>query len=56
MTATVPLDGVESFAVCPECGALAWVASPGGQHHLMRLGEIPIEDCRTCTRVAEAVT
>ena len=56
MTTPPPLDGVQAYAICPECQALAWIADPGGELHLMRLGEVPIEECETCQRVAEAVT
>lgn len=42
MTTPLPLDGAQTFAICPECNALAWIADPGGQLHLMRLSEVPI--------------
>ena len=50
------LDGTESLAICPECEGWIWIADATGELHLMRLGEIPLDECATCTRVHEAVS
>ena len=46
----------EPMAVCPECGGLIWIAHPGGEAHLMRMAEIPIDECVLCTRAHEMVS
>lgn len=59
----VLLDGVESIAICPDCDALVWIASPDipelseqdAELYLMRLCDTPVEDCVRCSRAAEAV-
>lgn len=50
------MDGTESLAICPECEGWIWIADANGELHLMRLGEIPLDECATCTRVHEAVS
>jgi len=44
MTIEVPEDGWH----CPMCEAGLWIDTTAGQHYLMRLGEVEIEDCIMC--------
>ena len=41
--------------MCGLCGASLWIDTINGQHHLMRLAEIEIEDCPICTKMHEAI-
>ena len=47
----IPDDGL----ICGACGAVLWIVTQDGEHTLMRLGELEIEDCIQCEQIHEVV-
>jgi len=43
--------------LCPECEALMWVNHDhAGQFYLMRISEIDINECETCSAIQKIVS
>ena len=49
------LDNQEITLGCTFCGADLWVETRNGAPHLMRLAEVPIENCPICTEIHEMI-
>ncbi len=45
----------EEGLMCGSCGAILWIATQEGQHTLMRLGGVEIDECIQCEKIHEVV-